>query len=94
MPEQPDASNPHLRKDGRLRGETLRIKTPRTAASFTVEQRLEELLRIADKIEFGTATPIDEIALKAHLRVLAGRGLVAYEEHAITKATADVGDSL
>ena len=79
-------NNPHLRKDGRLRGETLRISTPRTAASFTVEQRLEELLRIADKIEHGTSTPIDEIALKAHLRVLAGRGLVDYEENAIKEA--------
>jgi hypothetical protein len=39
--------------------------------NFTPKERLEECLRIADRIEHGQATPIDEIALKAHLRTLA-----------------------
>ena len=56
--------------------------------SFTVEQRLDECQRIAERIEYGTSTPIDEIALRAHLRVLRGKGLQDYEEDAIAHAAA------
>lgn len=54
--------------------------------NFTVEQRLDECQRIAERIECGEATPIDEIALRAHLRVLRQKPLMDYEDDAIAKA--------
>lgn len=38
--------------------------------TWTVEQRLDECLRIAELVEYGKSTPVDELALQAHLRAL------------------------
>ena len=56
--------------------------------SFTVEQRLDECLRIAEAIECGTSTPVDEIALHAHLRVLRGLEIAEHEEDNIARSHA------
>lgn len=37
---------------------------------YTVEERLDECLRIAELIEFNRATPRDELALQVHLKAL------------------------
>jgi hypothetical protein len=53
---------------------------------WTERQRLDECLRIAQRVEYGHASPVDELALQAHLKVLLGRGIVNYEDEAIAKA--------
>lgn len=63
---------------------SLKVYAPRHR--WTDRQRLDECLRIADKIEHGHSTPMDEIALQAHLKVLLGKGLADYEDEAVAKA--------
>lgn len=53
---------------------------------WTDEQRLDECLRIADRIERGISSPIDEIALTAHLRVLRGFPMQSWEVEAMEEA--------
>ena len=38
--------------------------------NWTAEQRLDECLRIAELVECGKSTPVDELALQAHLKAL------------------------
>ena len=64
------ASNPQLRKDGRLRGETRRIPYVPPRRHWTDEQRIEALERITERYEAGTATPADEAEAVAHMRAL------------------------
>lgn len=47
--------------------------------NWTSEQRLDECLRIADLIERGQNTPLNDLALIGHLRALRGLDPGVYE---------------
>ena len=58
------------RYDGGLRGRARGTQFIPPRPNWTVGQRLDECLRLADLIEQGRNTPVDDLALVAHLKAL------------------------